>query len=103
MNPETQELHMLVSILAQMQDVVANAEAARAGAFGAAMLGKGLGTGLAVLGAGLGIGWIGSRMTESMARQPEIAGNIQVAALILAAFIEGAALFGLVIMLLIPT
>jgi F-type H+-transporting ATPase subunit c len=39
-------------------------------------------------------------MTESMARQPEIAGQIQTAALILAALIEGAALFGLVIALI---
>ncbi len=32
-----------------------------------------------------------------MARQPEVAGKIQTAALILAALIEGAALFGVVI------
>jgi F-type H+-transporting ATPase subunit c len=36
-----------------------------------------------------------------MARQPEAAGTIQVAALILAALIEGAALFGVVIAFLI--
>jgi F-type H+-transporting ATPase subunit c len=36
-----------------------------------------------------------------MARQPEISGNIQTAAIILAALIEGAAMFGLVIALLI--
>jgi len=65
-------------------------------------LGKGLGAGLAVIGAGLGIGLIGSRMTEAMARQPEIAGTIQTAAIILAALIEGAALFALVITFLIP-
>jgi F-type H+-transporting ATPase subunit c len=35
-----------------------------------------------------------------MARQPEAAGNIQTAAIILSALIEGAALFALVIMLL---
>jgi F-type H+-transporting ATPase subunit c len=94
---------MLLSILAQVQEFAVNPEAARAGAFGLAMLGRALGVGLTVLGAGLGIGWIGSRMTESMARQPEIAGNVQTGAIILAAFIEGAALFGLVIMFLIPT
>lgn len=66
-----------------------------------ANLGKGLGAGLAVIGAGIGIGRIGGTMTESMARQPEIAGNIQTAAIILAALIEGAALFALVITLLI--
>ncbi len=54
-----------------------------------------------LIGAGLGIGLIGGRATEAMARQPEISGNIQTAAIILAALIEGAALFGLVIMFLI--
>ena len=58
--------------------------------------GKGLaviGGGLAVLGAGIGIGLIGKGATESMARQPEIAGKIQTAGIILAVFIEGATLF----------
>jgi F-type H+-transporting ATPase subunit c len=36
-----------------------------------------------------------------MARQPELAGTIQTAAIILAALIEGAALFALVITFLI--
>jgi F-type H+-transporting ATPase subunit c len=76
--------------------------AAEAPGYGAAMLGRGFGAGLTVLGAALGIGLIGSRMTESMARQPEIAGNIQTGAIILAALIEGATLFALVIMFLIP-
>jgi F-type H+-transporting ATPase subunit c len=64
-------------------------------------LGKGLGAGLAVIGAGIGVGMIGAKMTEAMARQPEIAGNIQTGAIILAALIEGAALFGLVIAFLV--
>jgi F-type H+-transporting ATPase subunit c len=59
--------------------------------------GAGLGGGLAVVGAGLGIGRIGGQAVEGMARQPEAAGRIQTAALILAALIEGAALFGVVI------
>ena len=67
------------------------------------LLGAGLGAGLAVIGAGLGIGLIGGRATEAMARQPEMAGNIQTAAIILAALIEGVALFGLVIMFLIQS
>ena len=61
-----------------------------------ASLGKGLavlGGGLAIVGAGVGIGLIGRAATESMARQPEIAGRIQTAAIILAVFIEGATLF----------
>lgn len=66
-----------------------------------ANFGKAIGAGLTVIGAAIGIGLIGSRMTESMARQPEIAGTIQTAAIILAALIEGAALFSLVIAFLI--
>jgi F-type H+-transporting ATPase subunit c len=69
------------------------------GAWG--MLGAGIGAGLAAIGAGLGIGRIGQGATEGMARQPEIAGTIQTGALILAAFIEGVALFAVVVCLLI--
>ena len=64
---------------------------------GLALIGAGLGAGLAVIGAGLGIGRIGGQAVEGMARQPEAAGRIQTAALILSALIEGAALFGVVI------
>ena len=56
-----------------------------------------LAAGLVVIGAGLGIGRIGGSATESIARQPEVAGNIQTAMIIAAALIEGAALFGLII------
>jgi len=64
---------------------------------GLALIGAGLGAGLSVIGAGMGIGRIGGQAVEGMARQPEAAGKIQTAALILAALIEGAALFGVVI------
>ena len=67
------------------------------------LLGAGLGAGLILIGAGLGIGLIGGRAMEGMARQPEMAGNIQTAAIILAALIEGATLFALVIMFLIQS
>ena len=70
-----------------------------AGAWG--MLGAGIGAGLAVIGAGLGIGRIGGSAMEGMARQPEMAGRIQTGALILAAFVEGATLFAIVVALLI--
>ena len=64
------------------------------------LLGAGIGTGLTVIGAGIGIGRIGAATTEGIARQPEAGGAIQTAGIILAALIEGAALFGLVIMFL---
>ena len=64
---------------------------------GLALIGAGLAAGLAPIGAGIGIGRIGGQMADAMARQPEMAGRIQTAAIILSAFIEGAALFGVVI------
>jgi F-type H+-transporting ATPase subunit c len=83
-----------MSFLPLLQDVAATAGS---NAKGFAMIGAGLAAGLAVLGAGLGIGNIGGSAVEGMARQPEAAGRIQTAALILAALIEGVALFGAVI------
>lgn len=62
---------------------------------GVGLLGAGLAIGLTVIGAGIGIGQIGAQMASGIARQPEAAGNIQTASIILAALIEGAALFGL--------
>jgi len=64
-------------------------------------LGAGLGAGLAVLGAGLGIGNIGKHAGEAIARQPEATDNIRGNALILAALVEGVALFGVVVALLL--
>ena len=67
------------------------------------LLGAGIGAGLILIGAGIGIGLIGGRAMEGMARQPEVAGNIQTAAIILAALVEGATFFALVIMFLIQS
>jgi F-type H+-transporting ATPase subunit c len=53
--------------------------------------------GLAVLGAAYGIGKLASAAVESMARQPEVAGNIQVAMIIAAALIEGFTFYALFI------
>jgi F-type H+-transporting ATPase subunit c len=63
-------------------------------------LGGAFGAGLVILGAGFGIGRIGASAVESMARQPEVAGNIQTAMIISAALIEGATFFGLIICML---
>lgn len=66
-----------------------------------AMLGSAIGAGLAVIGAGIGIGRLGGQAMDGMARQPEAAGRIQTAALILAALIEGVTLFAIVVSFLI--
>lgn len=67
---------------------------------GAKKLGGAIGAGLVVIGGGLGIGRIGASAVESIARQPEAAGQISTAMLLTAAFIEGAALFGVIVGLL---
>jgi F-type H+-transporting ATPase subunit c len=61
---------------------------------------RALGAGLVILGAALGIGKLGAAAVESMARQPETAGNIQTAMIIAAALIEGVTFFALIIILL---
>ena len=58
-------------------------------------LGSAFAAGLVILGAAYGIGRIGSTAVDSMARQPEVAGNIQTAMIISAALIEGATFFAL--------
>jgi len=59
----------------------------------AANLGGAIGAGLVVMGGAAGIGRVGGSAVESMARQPEAAGNISTAMIITAAMIEGATLF----------
>jgi F-type H+-transporting ATPase subunit c len=71
--------------------------------FAWALMGAGIGAGLAAIGAGIGIGRIGGSAVEGMARQPEIAGTIQTGALLLSALVEAAALFAIVLCLLIWT
>jgi F-type H+-transporting ATPase subunit c len=56
-----------------------------------------LGCGLVVIGAAYGIGRLAGAALESMARQPEVAGNIQVAMIIAAALIEGFTFYALFI------
>ena len=62
--------------------------------------GAAFGAGLVIMGASLGIGRIGVAATESMARQPEVAGKIQGAMIIAAALIEGVTFFALIVCML---
>ena len=72
-------------------------ESAASNSRGLALIGAGLAAGLGAVGAGLGVGRIGGSAVESMARQPEIGDKIQTSALIFAALVEGAAMFGIVV------
>lgn len=67
---------------------------------GAAAFGGALGAALVIIGAAAGIGKIGSAAAESMARQPEVAGNVNTIAIITAAMLEGATLFAVVVCML---
>ena len=60
-----------------------------------------LGAGVAALGAGIGIGRIGGSALESIARQPEVAGDIRANMILTAALVEGAAFFAMVVGLLV--
>ena len=90
----------MFALIQAAQDAVAGGFTPESAANYLSLLGAGIGAGLTVIGAGLGIGNIGRAMAEGIARQPEAAGSVQTASIILAALIEGVALFSLVIMLL---
>jgi len=59
-----------------------------------------IGAAIAVIGAGLGIGKIGSSAMEAIARQPEAASDVRMSMIIVAALIEGATLFAIVVCLM---
>jgi len=65
------------------------------------LLAAGLGAGIAAIGAGVGIGLIGKGAVESIARQPEASGDIRGAMILTAALIEGVALIGAIVCILL--
>ena len=72
-------------------------------AAGAAVWGKAagaIGAAIAALAAAWGIGRIGASAMESIARQPESAGNIRTSMIIIGALVEGACLFAILACLL---
>jgi F-type H+-transporting ATPase subunit c len=69
--------------------------------FSGGAVGAGLGAALTLVGAGYGLGRIGSSALESMARQPEVAPRVMTAMIIVAAMLEGATFFSLIVCILI--
>ena len=68
-----------------------------------AALGNGviaLGAAIAVVGAGLGLGRIGQSAMESIARQPQAAGDIRSSMILIGAFMEGVSLLAVIVCLL---
>ena len=99
---------LTVPVLAQVGEGAPGEEAAvveaaaeeAAGSTGFSIfLGGAFGAGLIIIGAAYGIGKIGSSAVENMARQPEVAVNVQTAMIISAALIEGVTFFGLIVCL----
>jgi F-type H+-transporting ATPase subunit c len=54
-----------------------------------------IGYGIAAIGPGIGVGMVVSKTIESIARQPELAGRLQVTMWLGIAFVEALALIGL--------
>jgi F-type H+-transporting ATPase subunit c len=70
---------------------------------GMGFLGAAMGAAIAAVAAAIGIGRISAAACESIARQPEAAGDIKGNTILTAAFIEGVCLFACVIALLVNT
>jgi F-type H+-transporting ATPase subunit c len=68
---------------------------------GAAYLGAGIGAAFTIIGAGFGFGKIGAAAMEGIARQPEAARDVGQNMLIIAALLEGATFFSLIICILL--
>ena len=65
-----------------------------------AKIGACIGASIAVIGAGIGIGKIGSSAMDAIARQPESAGDIRSNMIVIAALVEGVALFAVIVCIL---
>ena len=63
-------------------------------------LGATIGSAIAAIAAGIGIGKIGSSAMEAIARQPEAAGDIRSNMIVIAALVEGVALFAVIVCVL---
>lgn len=83
-----------MSVLSVILEAVANLEPL-------AKVGAAFGAGITTIAAAFGIGNIGKSALESIARQPEAAGDIRANMIVAAALIEGVSFFALVVCLLI--
>ena len=69
-------------------------------ATGLGVMGACLGAAIAAIGAGIGIGKIGGAAMEAIARQTESAGDIRSNMIVIAALVEGVALFAVIVCML---
>lgn len=85
---------MLAMILAQAAEAVSQIGGS------VTALGAAIGAAIAAIGAGIGIGKIGASAMEAIARQPESTGDIRSNMIVIAALIEGVALFAVIVCVL---
>ena len=78
--------------------ILAQAAAAIGGSI--TSLGAAIGAAIAAIGAGIGIGKIGAAAMEAIARQPESTGDIRSNMIVIAALVEGVALFAVIVCVL---
>jgi F-type H+-transporting ATPase subunit c len=91
---------VMVALLLMAGPALAAGEVPNSMTLSGAGVGAGLGAALTIIGAGWGFGRIGAAALESMARQPEVAGRIQTAMIVIAALLEGATFFALIVCIL---
>jgi F-type H+-transporting ATPase subunit c len=92
---------VMIVLLLTAAPVLAQAPTPNSVTFSGAAVGAGLGAGIAIVGAGWGFGRIGAAALESMARQPEVAGQVQTAMIVIAALLEGATFFALIVCIIL--
>src|ERR1700692_423876 len=93
---------VLVIVLASASPLfAAPGDGAGTSALAGAGVGAGIGAGVVMLGAGYGFSRIGSAALESMARQPEVANRVGTNMIVIAALLEGATFFALLVCLLV--
>src|SRR2546430_473748 len=92
---------VVIVLLLAATPAMAQTTAPTSAGFSGAAVGAGIGAGLVLVGAGWGFGRIGAAALDGMSRQPEVRGNIQTAMIIIAALLEGATFFALLVCMLV--
>jgi|SRR5579875_847848 len=103
MNPKVLRillLAVLVLLVSAAPGLTKTSDDKGPGTFYGVGIGVGLGAAVTMIGAGLGFGRIGAAALESMARQPEVAPRLFTTMLLIAALLEGATFFSLIVCLL---
>ena len=92
---------LVLGVLLMFGSPLMAADTPGTGTFYGTALGSGIGCALTLVGAGLGFGRIGAAALESMARQPEVAADVGRNMITIAALLEGATFFSLIVCIIL--